>query len=495
MSPNNTNIQRIDIEPTDNVHNKYDQLPNHKSEIDGNQQIHNNHNDNIDKISNTINNNVIIHLCIVSFLLGYKPSEPYLTNILIDDKHLTEQQVNQSVYPIYVYSYMLSMLPMILCSIYIGYKYTLIICCISRELTRILLVFCSSLLSMQLMQITFGIAQVDTILLPIYIYTIYNYNTIQYTKVVGLYYSFEILGHAMAGITGQIAVTYFNMSYMTLLIVSTVSVSIGSLLLVLKLPNDKTIINDVSNNRSEQVTTTCNNSILSIISIKLSELYNLYFTSVTDILIWSICFLPVWGSYDIVAGYCMSLYYEITTLNNTVMNYQALSDTVARLCAAGFALMPGYINHLYFSNIQLNAIVWCIIILTIMCVTLILFALCTSLYIAYMYNAIYASISAFFVTLSTSYISVHMSVIQFAVVFAVNRFCATIIQSIILFIGSDSVLRLSAKQLFLVCSGQLAVTAIICAVALVRHLIPSKVDNTNITNKYETSYDEEDTVL
>lgn len=424
-------------------------------------------------------NQLIVTLCVASFFLSYKPSEPYLTNYLIDSKQFSESQVNQSIYPIYTYSYMLSMLPISYLSLYTGYKYTLLLCCICRECTRVLLIYTNNLLAMQCMQVTFGIAQVDVILMPAYIYHIlYQSNNI-YTRAVAYYYSTKLVGHACAGITAQFLLNVYNVTYTDLQYISMISVSIGFILLVILLPNDKHIrslpytdhvhvttinVHPVNNNNNSDNMpvgyTQSGNTILYIKSI--IKLYGQ-----PDILMWSFCFCFTYGVTDIVWGYCLSLYYEITSAAGITTNYQGISDVMNRLLSALFAVLPAYVSTELNHNSYINASLWCTITSCITSILVYIAGTTNNIIAAYILVAICVSIAAFYMTTTTSHISYNLTVLQFSVIFTINMFVATCIQSLLLFISSDQILSLTAKQTFLMCSIQLFIVCCICGIIMV----------------------------
>lgn len=114
----------------------------------------------------------VLLLCLCSAFLDFRPSEPYITPYLIDDIGLGAEAVNESIYPVWTYSYFALLLPVGLIGEMIGYRPMVIIQMISLLATYIILIWCSGLRWMQFMQVTFGFASaVQSCIFYTYIYT------------------------------------------------------------------------------------------------------------------------------------------------------------------------------------------------------------------------------------------------------------------------------------------------------------------------------------
>ena len=95
-------------------------------------------------------------LCLFVFLLEFKPSEPHLTLFLQEKKGLTEDQVNNEVYPVSTYTYLCTLLLSCLLCEFLGYRCLIIWGALCRLSTRALLLFSTELLWLQVAEVIFS---------------------------------------------------------------------------------------------------------------------------------------------------------------------------------------------------------------------------------------------------------------------------------------------------------------------------------------------------
>ena len=83
----------------------------------------------------------LVLLAAVGFCINCQPSEPWLSQYLVDGKGLTDQQLDDDVWPYDTYGAFLFMLPVGLLAESVGYRPVIFggLCC--REATRLLLLF------------------------------------------------------------------------------------------------------------------------------------------------------------------------------------------------------------------------------------------------------------------------------------------------------------------------------------------------------------------
>lgn len=97
-------------------------------------------------------------LCLCSFFVTFRPSEPFLTPYLIDYKGLGADAVNERVYPTWTYCYFAFLLPAGVLGEVIGYRPMIVAQLISLLATYVILIWAEGLQWMQFMQVTFGFA-------------------------------------------------------------------------------------------------------------------------------------------------------------------------------------------------------------------------------------------------------------------------------------------------------------------------------------------------
>ena len=90
-------------------------------------------------------------LCLIGFLNNFKPSEPFLTQYLIEPKwvNITLDQAYQDVYPVWTYSYLAVLVLVFLLTDYVKYKPMIAFQGLAFVTTWLLLVFGSGVSLMQ----------------------------------------------------------------------------------------------------------------------------------------------------------------------------------------------------------------------------------------------------------------------------------------------------------------------------------------------------------
>ena len=95
-------------------------------------------------------------LCVIAFFVTFRPSEPYLTQYLMDDKGLGAEVVNEKVYPVWTYSYFAFLLPVGLAGEWLGHRAVIGAEFLFLLVTYVILIWGEGLQWMQFMQVTFG---------------------------------------------------------------------------------------------------------------------------------------------------------------------------------------------------------------------------------------------------------------------------------------------------------------------------------------------------
>ena len=92
-------------------------------------------------------------LCTYGFFKELKPSEAFLTPFLEKDKHFSSHLLSRQVYPYWTYSYLAFLFVFLPLTDYVGYKPMILLEAIGYIGTRCLLIWGSTLVHMQLMQV------------------------------------------------------------------------------------------------------------------------------------------------------------------------------------------------------------------------------------------------------------------------------------------------------------------------------------------------------
>jgi len=99
-----------------------------------------------------LSGSLLVRLCLVGFFVNCQPSEPFLTRYLIEEKGLTEAQLDNEVWPVDTYAMLLFLLPMGLFAELWSYRGVIVGGVLCRQVTRVLLLFGEGLRAMQVMQ-------------------------------------------------------------------------------------------------------------------------------------------------------------------------------------------------------------------------------------------------------------------------------------------------------------------------------------------------------
>ncbi|CAD5230606.1 unnamed protein product [Bursaphelenchus xylophilus] len=97
-------------------------------------------------------------LCAYGCLKELRPSEPYLYKYQHDFLHLSDEDLNGRVYPIWTYSFMLTIIPILLFTDALLYKPVLILESLSFIATWLFLIFGRSVFSQQMAEVFYGLA-------------------------------------------------------------------------------------------------------------------------------------------------------------------------------------------------------------------------------------------------------------------------------------------------------------------------------------------------
>jgi len=97
-----------------------------------------------------------LRLALLGFLLNMKPSEPFLTDYLLNVKNFTDTELAVDVWPWSTFGAFIFLLPFGVLAELIGSRAVIFIGILCREVTRVMLIYSSSLSAMAIMQIAYG---------------------------------------------------------------------------------------------------------------------------------------------------------------------------------------------------------------------------------------------------------------------------------------------------------------------------------------------------
>lgn len=155
-----------------------------------------------------------------------KPSEAFLSPFLIEDKHLTPDQVNNQVYPVFTYSYFLALPLLPYLAEWLGYRRVIYVLEDGSMLaTRFILIFGVGLLWMQSMQVTFGLVCASQVVYFSYAYRVFSPRDHQ--KMTSLSRAGVMLGHCLGSVLAQLFVSVWELPLIILFYISAANVCIA----------------------------------------------------------------------------------------------------------------------------------------------------------------------------------------------------------------------------------------------------------------------------
>jgi thiamine transporter 2/3 len=176
-----------------------------------------------------------ILLCFYGFFKEMKPSESFLTPYLREaPKNFTDEQLVNEIYPVSTYANLVALFLVFFITDFLRYKPVIIAEAVAYLVTRVLLIWGTSVLSMQLMQVAYGFAIGAEVAYYSYIYAAVTVE--HYQKVTSFTRAAILVGRMIAGILGQLLISLDVTGYLTLNYISFASV-IAAFLFSLVLPS------------------------------------------------------------------------------------------------------------------------------------------------------------------------------------------------------------------------------------------------------------------
>lgn len=305
-------------------------------------------------------------LCSYGFFKEFTPDEafltPYLANETQSSKHFSIDQVNAYIYPVWAYSYLVAVFFVFIFTDFLRYKPVVVLECLGQVATRILLIYGTSVLSMQLMQVSYGIATAAEIAYYSYIYVLVSH--VHFKKVTSYIEASRLFGDAAAGFVGQAVVSTGALNLLQLQYFSLASVCVASVLAFV-LPNrchpavscgrDKPrdnlnyaspyacLAGDEST-RKGKTSACCRPFATFRVAACRRWMDFKRFYSDSSLLKWSVWWALATCGYLQIDNYMQSLWIQIANVTGTTYQYNGLVEAIATLCASAGALSLSFLK-------------------------------------------------------------------------------------------------------------------------------------------------------
>lgn len=163
------------------------------------------------------------------FLKESRPSEPFITDFLVEYKPVTNEQINQEVFPIGTYSYLTQAVIIFLITDLLRYKPLIILLAASGVAIWSLLLWTESLIYLQLVEVIYGTYCATEIAYFSYIYA--KTEKQHYQAVTSHTRAAILFGRFVAALSAQLLVYFKVMNYRQLNYLTLISKTIRNLCL------------------------------------------------------------------------------------------------------------------------------------------------------------------------------------------------------------------------------------------------------------------------
>ncbi|XP_017858689.1 PREDICTED: thiamine transporter 1 isoform X1 [Drosophila arizonae] len=151
-------------------------------------------------------------LCVFGFVREIRPSEPYVTEYLLGPwRNITEQQLIQDVYPVGTYSHLVQLVFVFLITDFLRYKPLIITIGAAGVIIWSMLIWTTSLLSLQILEFFYGTYMAAEVAYYTYIYA--KVDKKYYPRVTSHTRAAMFAGKLISGITSQLMINLELMNY------------------------------------------------------------------------------------------------------------------------------------------------------------------------------------------------------------------------------------------------------------------------------------------
>ncbi|XP_791719.3 thiamine transporter 2 [Strongylocentrotus purpuratus] len=430
-------------------------------------------------------------LCCYGFLKEIRPSEPFLTPYLRGDKNLTEQQVDNEVYPVWTYTYMVALIFVFVLTDLLRYKPVIVFEGLAYIATWSILLWAYGVTMMKLMQFMYAFATSTEVAYLAYIFAAVSSD--HYQQVSSYTRSSLLAGRFVAAVIGQLLISFKVTTYRGLNYISLTFVSLG-FVISLFLPSvhkstyfhrdspeiQNSPATDDTNQNPPQVPSalrnesccTDDNAVLSkppLRSIKERTLSCFSSTKRFSHYLWAdfkSCYSnrrllewSLWWAFATcgnlqVGNYIQNLWDTIFTKsgdeNSTENVYNGAVEALSTLLGAlsAFLIMFPRVDWDRYGELLLG------VVSIIDAILLFIMALTTNIWLCYSFYIIFRASYQLVITIAIFQIAKHLTLERYALVFGWNTFVALVLETILTLIVVDyRTLNLPADTQFLVYGG------------------------------------------
>ncbi|XP_016950068.1 thiamine transporter 2 [Drosophila biarmipes] len=428
-------------------------------------------------------------LCIFGFLRELRPSEPYHAEILMGEwYHVTQDEVNRSVYPVGTYSYLALLIFVFLITDLLRYKPVIVANAITGICIWGTLIWTSTLGGLQAVEVFYGFYQAAEVAYYSYIYA--KVDKQYYPRVTSHTRAAMFVGKLVAGLLAQLVIGLQWMNYKQLFYIS-VSSQVAALLWAFFLPKvEKSVYfhnkseaiqaagkpdggglekaSEITDGKEvEEKTATSPSKKVPAWQLLWSHFRSAYTNNL--VLQWSL-----WYAISLAGFLQITTYMQVvwkSFANEPTIAWNGAVDVALTLLSAVSALLAGYFHA---GRLRTRSSLLSMALLSILqggCVLLSCWT--TNIYLSYLGYVLYGGLFAFTITVASSELASSLEEDSFALVFGFNTFVGLILQCILTFVVvSERVnLNLDVFQQFTVYAVYFIVIGVVYSMAVLIHYI------------------------
>uniref|UniRef100_A0A4W3HXY9 Solute carrier family 19 member 3b n=1 Tax=Callorhinchus milii TaxID=7868 RepID=A0A4W3HXY9_CALMI len=200
-------------------------------------------------------------LCVYGFFSMMKPAEPYLTLYLVaPSKNFTVYQVANQMFPVWTYSFLVLLIPVLLTTDYFRYKPIIVLQGFSLVINYVLLLFAKSMSAMLYLQVNNGLVSATEVGYFSYIYSVVS--PTHYRKVTSYCRSVTLVAYMVGSAMAQLLVSLGGASYFHLNAISLATMSIAFLTsFILPMPSKFTFFKVIDQPPSRRIQSNSSSSL------------------------------------------------------------------------------------------------------------------------------------------------------------------------------------------------------------------------------------------
>ncbi|XP_004429784.1 PREDICTED: folate transporter 1 [Ceratotherium simum simum] len=394
---------------------------------------------------------LVFYLCFYGFMAQMRPGESFITPYLLSpDKNFTRKQVTNEITPVLSYSYLAVLVPVFLLTDYLRYKPVLLLQALSYICVWLLLLFGTSVLHMQFMELFYSVTMAARIAYSSYIFSLVR--PARYQRMAGYSRTAVLLGVFTSSVLGQLLVTVGRLSFSTLNYISLAFLTFSLLLaLFLKRPKRSLFFNrsapvrsgaspseldqmNVGPGRPEgrklgwTLLDTVRNSTLVRMLWELGDNLRL-----PQLRLWSVWWVFNSAGYYLIVYYVHILWNVVNPTTDTTTVYNGGADAASTLLGAITSFAAGFVT--------IRWALWAELVIAgvtaVQAGLIFLMYSTSSIWLCYMAFVLFRGSYQFLVPIATFQIASSLSKELCALVFGVNTFLATVLKTTITLVVSD----------------------------------------------------------